>query len=60
MRDREEEERFVEVGDWSIPISTDIGILAYADLQSLLSSYNTIAYRVSHATLANAYKLGHI
>ena len=50
----------MEVGDWSIPISTDIGILAYADLQSLLSSYNTIAYRVSHATLANAYKLGHI
>ena len=50
----------MEVGDWSIPISTDIGILTYTDLQSLIIGYTTIAYGVSHATLANAYKMGHI
>ena len=50
----------MEVGDWRIPISTDIGVLAYTDLQSLIIGYTTIAYGVSHATLASAYKMGHI
>ena len=48
----------MEVGDWQIPISTDIGILAYTGLQSLINSYIIIACRVSHVTLANAYKMG--
>ena len=50
----------MEVGDWSIPIFIDIGILAYTGLQSLINGYIIIACRVSHATLANAYKMGHI
>ena len=50
----------MEVGGKSIPISTDIGILAYIGLQSLNSGYNIIVTRVSHATLTSAHKMGHI
>ena len=44
----------MEVGDWSIPTSIDVGILDYTDLHFLISGYISIAYRASHATLANA------
>ena len=50
----------MEVGDWSIPTSTDVGNFDYTDLHFLISGYISIAYRVSHATLANATYLGHI
>ena len=50
----------MEVGDWSIPTSIDVGILAYTDLHFLISGYTTIAYRASHASLANAFIMGHI
>ena len=44
----------MEVGAWSIPTSIDVGILAYIDLHSLINDYKSMAYRASHATLANA------
>ena len=50
----------MEVADWPIPTSTYVGILANTDLHFMINSYTTIAYRASHATLANAYRMGHI
>ena len=50
----------MEVGDRSIPTSIDVGILAYTDLHFWISGPILIASRVSHATLANAFIMGHI
>ena len=50
----------MKVGDWSIPTSIDVGILGYTDLHFLISGSISIAYRVSHATLANALTIGYI
>ena len=44
----------MEVGDWPIPTSNNVGILANIDLHSLINNYKSVAYRASHATLANA------
>ena len=44
----------MEVRDKLIPISIDVGILAYTDLHLLINSYKSVVNRVSHVTLAYA------
>ena len=44
----------MEVGDRPIPTSIYVGILAYTGLHFLIGGPISIAYRASHATLADA------